>query len=183
MLRSARTLLLGAVLGALSTLGVAAATSPARQADMLVSEARMELAELQALIPAALHSRSAYNRLQSKANQLDGTLTSLDRTVDQLQAPAAPRVTSSADMDRIVASIARESFSDDKLSVLRSASQGRRFTSSQVRRVMDQFTFSDDKIDAASMLFPRVVDQQNWYTVYSSLTFGSDKAELRRRTM
>ncbi|MFT4977699.1 MAG: hypothetical protein ACI8S6_003606 [Myxococcota bacterium] len=183
MLRSLRTLLLGAALGAISSLGVAAATSPARQADLLVSEARMELAELQALIPAAQHSRSAHLRLQSKADALDGTLRSLDRTVAQLQGPPPPRVTSSDELGRIESAIARESFSDDRLAVLRSASEGRRFTSTQVRRLMDQFTFSDDKIAAAVLLFPKVVDQQNWYTVYSALTFGSDKAELRQRTM
>jgi len=183
MTRSFRTLLLGMTLGALSTIGVAAATSPARQADRLVSEARMELAEIQALIPAALHSRSAYRQLAMEADNLDLTLSRLDRTVDQLQAPPAPRVVSSSELARIESSIARESFSDDKLSVLRSAASGRRFTSAQVRSVMGQFSFSDDKVAAATMLFPHVVDQNNWYTVYGALTFSSDKADLRRRTI
>lgn len=176
---SIRTLIVGAFLGALSTLGMATAASPARHAEQLIDEARMELAEAQSLVDAAAHSQSARSRLRSSLSDLDGTLRTLDRTLD---GPTGPQVVSSQDLSRIRSSIAAESFSDDRLAILRDASRGRYFTSAQVLSMMELFSFSDDKVEAAVILFPRVVDQQNWYTVYSGLTFSSDKDRLRAQT-
>ena len=176
------SVLFGALIGIIGTVGMATASSPARQADRLISEARVELAEAQSLVRAAGHSSHARRQLQESLSDLNGTLTQLDRTVDAMQGPPPPRVVSSGELSRIQGAIRSESFSDDKLAVLRDASRGRQFTSAQVRGLMDLFAFSDDKVDAAVILYPKVVDQQNWYTVYGALTFSSDKDALRART-
>lgn len=178
----ARPLIIGVLLGALSTLGMATAASPARQADLLLSEARLELAEARSLVNAAAHSPGARQRLQERLGALDGTLSSLDRTLDVLQEPPAPVAVSAGELRQIQGAVAAESFSDDRLEVLRDAARGRHFTTAQVIALMDLFSFSDDKIDAAALLYPSVVDPQSWYTVYGSLTFSGDKAALRART-
>ena len=183
MTRSIPTLVGGIFIGILSTIGVATATNHVGQANRLVTEARAELAEIQSMIPAAYRNPSVLRRIEAESNELSRTLASLDRTVDNMRAPTAPRVVSSSELTQIERSIDRESFSDDQLAVLRSASRGRHFTSSQVIRLMNGFSFDDDKVEAAVILFPRVIDQQNWYTVYGGLTFSSDKTALRRRTM
>ena len=183
MTRSIPTLVGGIFIGILSTVGVATATNHVNQANRLVAEARAELAEIQSLIPAARRNPSVLRRIEAESHDLSRTLASLDRTVDNMRTPPAPRVVSSSELHQIERSINRESFSDDQLAVLRSASRGRYFTSAQVLQLMRGFSFDDDKVEAAVILFPRVVDQQNWYTVYGGLTFSSDKTALRRRTM
>jgi hypothetical protein len=47
---------------------------------------------------------------------------------------------------------------------------------------VDAFTFGDDKVSAASMLFPQVEDKENWFEIYSVLDFDSDRESLRRKT-
>ena len=90
--------------------------------------------------------------------------------------------TSPSDLERILEVLEAESFSDGKLSALRSVIPNRYFTVSQVIRLMDNFDFGDDKVSAASLLFPQVEDPENWYRVYGALDFDSDREALRGRT-
>lgn len=94
----------------------------------------------------------------------------------------APMRTTSADLQRITEVLELESFSDGKLSALRTVIPNRSFTVSQVIAVLDTFPFGDDKVAAASLLFPQVEDPENWYRVYGALDFDSDREALRRRT-
>ena len=55
-----------------------------------------------------------------------------------------------------------EAFGDGKIAILRDASRGRAFTTGQVARIMDDFVFDDDKVDAAALLYPQVSDPWNW---------------------
>lgn len=183
MTRSFSTLALGILIGTISTVGVASATNHSQHMERLVEEARSELATLQALIPAARRNPGVLTTMERQADELEQTLISLDRTVDHLQTPPPPQAVSTAELRQIEQAVKRESFSDEQMVVLRSAVRGRHFTSAQVLRMMSLFDFDDDKVEAAVLLFPKVLDQHNWYTVYAGLTFGSDKAELRRRTM
>ena len=93
-----------------------------------------------------------------------------------------PLRTSRADLERIIEVLESESFSDGKLSALRTVVPNRSFTVSQVIKMLDAFDFGDDKVSAASLLFAHVEDPENWYLVYGALDFDSDREALRRRT-
>ena len=94
----------------------------------------------------------------------------------------APIRTTPDDLERITEVLELESFSDGKLSALRTVIPNRSFTVSQVIAMLDAFPFGDDKVSAASLLFPQVEDHENWYRVYGALDFDSDREALRRRT-
>ena len=74
-----------------------------------------------------------------------------------------------------------ESFSDGKLSVISGAGLHRWFEVRQVMRLMGLMTFGKDMIEVGALLYPRTVNPQDWYQVYSVLTFDSDKQALRQR--
>jgi hypothetical protein len=55
------------------------------------------------------------------------------------------------------------------------------FTAEQASRIVDTMRFADDEVDAAVMLYPRVVDPGNWYVVEQAISFESSRRELRQR--
>lgn len=103
----------------------------------------------------------------------------LSAAVDDAVA-TAPAAVSEVELVAILAAIDGESFSDGKLAVLRSAAADRWFTADQARRVIEAFTFGNDKVTAGTVMFPRIVDPANWYRVYDAFDFESDKEKLRR---
>ena len=90
--------------------------------------------------------------------------------------------TSPQELNQILKALEAESFSDSRLEALSSAKTGRTFTVSQVKSIVAVFSFGDDKVDAAAMLFDHVSDPENWFAVYDSLPFDSDRKDLRKRT-
>lgn len=113
-------------------------------------------------------------------------------TVVIIQEPAPPPVEvviiddgpiacSSSDFAQLLRAVGNESFPDNKMTVVRDAARHRWFTVGQVIRLMETQTFSSGKVDLAVDLHRRTVDVENWYQVYSTLTFSGDKDELRRR--
>lgn len=103
------------------------------------------------------------------------------RTVDLDRVQESTR-TSEADLQRILTVLETESFSDGKLSALRTVIPNRSFTVNQVIELLEAFDFGDDKVNAASLLYGQVEDPNNWYLVYGALDFDSDREALRRRT-
>jgi hypothetical protein len=86
-----------------------------------------------------------------------------------------------APMDGLKAAIAAEGFGDGKVAVLRTAVAENWFTTEQVVELLPLFAFSDDRVEAAAVLYPKVLDPENWFRVYGGFDFDSDKDELRRR--
>jgi hypothetical protein len=98
-------------------------------------------------------------------------------------APPAPPAYSAIPEQRlreILNSVARESFSANKLRVLETASRGDYFLVSQVTQAVNQFQFSADRLSVVRMLWPRVLDRQNGYQLNGSFQFSNDKQELQR---
>ncbi len=95
--------------------------------------------------------------------------------------PAGPSAMKSTDFDRLVAAIKAEDFSDSKLKILSDVVEHSYFKCSQVGRIMDLFDFDADKVKAAAMMYPKVVDKGNFFTVYQHLEFDGSKDELRKK--
>lgn len=189
-MRNARTLVsfvAGFSVATALSAGVATADAPApREAvvTMLV-QAQDELQALDRLsrevIDPNLRDRLIFRAARADA-AIDESLRQIGRSPARPPVRPAIPVTNDAEFGMILGAVQRASFSDDKLHVLSSAARGRYFTTMQVAQVMGAFSFSSDKVDAASMLYPSVVDPQNWFLIYDHLTFSSDREELARRT-
>ncbi len=90
--------------------------------------------------------------------------------------PAMP----DGDFSDLVSRIRRESFSDDQIRVLRTAAQNHVFSCSQIVRLLDAFTFSEDKLEALRLAYPGCVDPQNNYRILDAFTYSTDKEEAEQ---
>jgi len=92
-----------------------------------------------------------------------------------------PQPMSEADFQQLVAAINGAAMSEEKVGLVRDAAQNSWFGVDQVIAVMNAIAFSQQKVDAAALMYPRVLDQKNWFKVYGALSFSADKAALRKR--
>ena len=89
--------------------------------------------------------------------------------------PMSPRAFAS-----LLRMLEEASFSDEKYSIVREAASKNYFTSQQVLQILKKFDFEDDRLKVAKLLYPRVVDPENFFIVYDAFTFSSSKRELRK---
>lgn len=96
-----------------------------------------------------------------------------------IQAPPAGRAMGRADFGRLVAAIGKESFSSDKLRVLRSAAAANHVEIAQVIQLVKAFEFSKDQVECVRIVKDRIVDRKNAYLLYDAFTYSADKRKVR----
>lgn len=79
----------------------------------------------------------------------------------------------------IIGAIDRENFSDGKVRVVQQASATNYFLCAQVAQILRRYQFSQDRLSAAALLKPRILDAQNSYVLFSAFDYDSDKAKLK----
>ena len=73
-----------------------------------------------------------------------------------------------------------EAFEDTRLEILKDAATRNYFTVYQLLDILKLFTFDDNKISACKIIYPRLVDRENFHEVYSAFQFPDSKEALRR---
>ncbi|MFL5345963.1 MAG: DUF4476 domain-containing protein [Hyalangium sp.] len=86
---------------------------------------------------------------------------------------------SEAQLQQLLAAISREKFGDGKMQVLESAAGSQYFLVPQVLKILQKFSFGDDKLNAVRALWPRVLDQNNGFQLYQAFSFQGEKDQLR----
>lgn len=76
--------------------------------------------------------------------------------------------------------IERESFGHERLRVLETAAPSKWFLVSQVKDLLTTLDFPRERLRAIRILKPRMLDAENFYQLYDSFTFSTDKAELKK---
>ncbi|HNX00835.1 MAG TPA: DUF4476 domain-containing protein [Candidatus Cloacimonadota bacterium] len=79
------------------------------------------------------------------------------------------------DFTILVNKVKAESFSDNQLRVIRTATKNANYNVDQIVRMMDLLTYSDDKIEALRIMYPKVTDPKNNYQILDALTYSTDK--------
>ncbi len=82
--------------------------------------------------------------------------------------------------ERLIEALEDASFSDEKMAIVKEAASKNYFTSKQVLAILEEFDFENDRLKAAKLLYPRVVDPENFFVVYEAFDYASSKEELRR---
>ena len=133
--------------------------------------------------------RKALLRLE---DELDEMRTALNNAPDmrryrpqpqpQPQPPPQPVVypVTEDQLQNLSKAVARESFGDGKLRVLEAAAGSQYFLVPQVLKLLQRFTFAEDRLNAMRVLWPRVLDRENAYQLYGAFTFANEKDELRK---
>lgn len=76
--------------------------------------------------------------------------------------------------------LSRESFDDKKLMIAKQAVRDNGATAAQVKELLQQFAFENNKLDLAKYAYQYVSDRKNYFVLYDSFTFNSNKDELAR---
>ena len=87
---------------------------------------------------------------------------------------------SDSDFSNLISRIQAESFSDDQMRVIRTAAKKHNFKVNQIVRIIDCFSFADDKITALGISYPGCIDPQNNYEILDAFTYSDDKSEAER---
>ncbi len=72
-------------------------------------------------------------------------------------------------------SIRRNSFGNDGLNILKTAAEGNYFKSSQIVDILSLFVYSDDKLKALEISYPKCIDTQSNFKIVDAFLFDSDK--------
>ena len=96
--------------------------------------------------------------------------------------PAGPAAMTSQQFGDFVVELRKQTFDRERLGLLKEVANEQWFTTDQVIQAMNLFSFSSEKIAAGAAMYPHVVDRENWYRVYSTLSFSSDQEKLRKQT-
>ena len=72
-----------------------------------------------------------------------------------------------------------EPFSDGKNRLLTTVLASTAFTSAQCERLIDLYTFDDDKVEFLKLIYPNVVDKEAFFRVIDKLTFLSSRDKIR----
>ena len=96
--------------------------------------------------------------------------------------PSTPVAMTEAEFQDVLRAYRSAYYTSQKYVVLQEVGRANWFTTEQVIRVLNETYWNTDKVKAGALLYPRVVDERNWYKVYAALYWESDREELRRLT-
>jgi hypothetical protein len=90
------------------------------------------------------------------------------------------RAISQRDFDQVKQSLQKEWFENNRLTSAKFIIENNFFTTSQVKELMQLFSFDDKKLDIAKTAYRKTLDKSNYYQCMDLLTFSSNKDELAR---
>jgi len=76
-------------------------------------------------------------------------------------------------------SIRKNSFGNAGLNTLESAAEGNYFKSTQIVDIMGLFVFSEDKLKALEIVYPKCLDTQSKFKILDAFLFDRDKKEAQ----
>ena len=104
-------------------------------------------------------------------------VTSHEEVVEEKPVISSPAMSENA-FQTLYNNVEDESFADDKLSVIKVATKRNGFKVSQLTRLLDLFSFADDKVKCVQTVYPKVVDKKNSHQILNHFTFSGDKKKV-----
>lgn len=77
--------------------------------------------------------------------------------------------------------VVKEPFKDDQLKVLSAGVVNKRFTCEQCIKLMSIYTFDDDRLKVFDLVFPHIIDGENYQTIVDSLDFISSQQTVQKK--
>jgi hypothetical protein len=120
--------------------------------------------------PADTHGGNHHNDMQGEP-----VVTHHDNHLGEKPEHQAMKAMSESDFNMLMNKVKAESFSEDQLRVIRTATKNANYNVAQIVRMIDTMTYSDDKIEALRIMYPKVVDPKNNYQILDAMTYSADK--------
>ena len=77
-------------------------------------------------------------------------------------------------------SLRRENFENTRMTLAKQMLGGNNFETSQVREMLQMFSFESNRLELAKYAYRNTSDKKNYYSVYDVFSFSSSKEELSR---
>ena len=112
------------------------------------------------------------------------TVTTTTTTINETPVAAPAPVSSEGcvnpvqDMGSIMAAIDDESFDEGKIIVAKQATSKKCLTVDQIKQILDEFSFSKNKLNFAKYAYKRCYNPDDYYQVNGAFDFSSDKEEM-----
>ena len=90
-----------------------------------------------------------------------------------------PQPMNPASFGRLLSTVKKQSFADEKLKVIRTAANANHFLTRQVTQLLGTFSFAEGKLKCVRALKPRILDSENLFQLYEAFTFDADKKKLK----
>lgn len=87
--------------------------------------------------------------------------------------------TTDEEVNALVKQVKAEAFADDQQRVANLAAQNKCMSTTQIRKVAEAFTFSENQLSFMKKAYDNCTDQSNYYTLMDVLTFSDDKEALQ----
>ena len=92
--------------------------------------------------------------------------------------PAPALVMDEGSFNALLAAIGAETFENQKLEILRSATASTQLAVAHLARLIPLFTFENNKVAVVEMLAPRTVDKHEAYRLAALFTFNNSKSRV-----
>jgi hypothetical protein len=90
-----------------------------------------------------------------------------------------PCAVNDADFGSMLKKIDDASFADDQLNIVKALNSNHCFSTAQVRKIMDEFSFPQNKLDVAEILYPKCSDRENYYQLKGQFSFPTYESEFQ----
>lgn len=90
------------------------------------------------------------------------------------------RAMNETDFSRLKQVLSNESFDDTRKNMAKQATVQNRFTSAQVKQLVELFSFDESRLELAKYFYEFTTDKQNYIIVSDALTFSNSKNELSK---
>lgn len=119
-------------------------------------------------------TESTNSTVNININGLETQTTPVEETVETTETLDSM---SDSDFSNLIRRIEDEGFSDDQMRVIRTAAKNHSFKVNQIVRILDCFSFADDKISALKIAYPGCLDPNNNYEILDAFTYSDDKSK------
>ncbi|MCB9225083.1 MAG: DUF4476 domain-containing protein [Crocinitomicaceae bacterium] len=70
-------------------------------------------------------------------------------------------------------------FKDKQIEIVKALNSNHCFSTAQVKRIMSEFSFPENKLDVAQILYPKCTDRENYYQLKGSFSFPQYESEFQ----
>lgn len=153
---------------------------PAAELSAKVKEIAADLKEARELL-AKVADKPTRERLELLITRSELRAVELEKSLAGVAPAASAPPLSAEDFASLMKSLKAESFDEGKASFVALFAQKGRLTCEQAKEILKAFSFDDDRVKSAVLLYPRVTDPENFFKVLDVFSFSSSKDEVRKR--
>jgi hypothetical protein len=154
--------------------------SPSAAAVAKVKEIAADLKEARELL-AKVADKPTRDRLELLITRSELRAVELEKSLANVVPASAAAPLSAEEFAKLLKSLKAESFDEGKASFVALFAAKGRLTCDQAKEILKAFSFDDDRVKSAVLLYPRVTDPENFFRVLDVFSFGSSKEEVRKK--